>query len=112
MRREALKAAYEQLADAEDLRKAGQLERAHRITSILVKQFPTYWAALHTHGLVLSEKGDLAEALRFLLLADSAWPNQPTTIAALAQTRADVAEPADHMNDEDRRVVEVDQCFH
>jgi hypothetical protein len=26
--------------------------------------------------------------------------------------RADVAEPADHMNDEDRRVVEVDQCFH
>jgi hypothetical protein len=33
MRREALKAAYEQLADAEDLRKAGQPELAFRITS-------------------------------------------------------------------------------
>lgn len=87
MRREALKAAYEQLADAEDLRKAGRPELAFRITSSLVKQFPTYWAALHTHGLVLSEKGDLAEALKFLLLANSVWPDQPMTIAALAQTQ-------------------------
>ena len=87
MRREALKAAYERLADAEDLRKAGQPERALRITSALVEQFPTYWAALHTHGLVLSETGDLAGALKFLLLADSVWPNQSMTIAALAQTQ-------------------------
>lgn len=87
MRREALKAAYDQLADAEDLRKAGRLEQALRITASLVKQFPTYWAALHTHGLVLSETREFGEALKFLLLADNAWPDQSLTIAALAQAQ-------------------------
>jgi tetratricopeptide (TPR) repeat protein len=87
MQRVILQTAYNQLADAEEYRRAGQFEPALRITSDLVKKFPAYWAALHTHGLVLLEKGECEEALIYLLLADNSHPDQPMTLAALAQAQ-------------------------
>ena len=45
-------------------------------------------------------------------MAASAVTSAKVGHAKHAFRRADVAEPADHTNDEDRRVVEVDQCYH
>jgi tetratricopeptide (TPR) repeat protein len=79
-----LRDSFNRLKQAEELRLAGKLDPAQAICEELVRQYPQYWAALHTLGLVLVDKNNNEQALNYLLRAAMLDPRSCSTLTALA----------------------------
>ena len=85
-RLDVLQATYERLQDAEDLRRAGDLDQAETIARHLIDEHPTYWGAQHTLGLVHFDKRQFIQAYDHLSRAALLSPDNPLTMALLART--------------------------
>lgn len=83
-RPDPVRQAYEQLQQAEQLRRQRQLDRAQAICDGLVRDHPGYMAALHTLGLVHLDKGDYQRALDCLVRAAMHDPQNWGTLTALS----------------------------
>jgi tetratricopeptide (TPR) repeat protein len=81
-----LQSAYERLQDAEELRRAGNLDHAETIARQLLDENPAYWGARHTLGLVYFDKRQFNEAYDQLSRAALLSPENPLTMALLART--------------------------
>lgn len=79
-----LQQAYNRLQQAEEFRAQGQYDRAEKLCVSLLRQFPDYYGALHTLGLVHGDKGNHHEAVRCLVQAAMLNSNSWTTFTALA----------------------------
>jgi len=79
-----LKDTHQKLKQAETLRLNQKLDAAEKICAKLVKDFPQYYGALHTLGLILSEKQDHAAAIFYLTQAAMLNQRSWTTLTALA----------------------------
>src|SRR6266566_1435283 len=76
--------AFERLQNAEQLRAQRNLDRAQAICEGLVREHPDYMAALHTLGLVHTDKGDYERALDYLVRAAMHDPENWGTLTALS----------------------------
>jgi Flp pilus assembly protein TadD len=79
-----LKDAHGKLKQAETLRQQRQLDQAEQICVTLLKEFPDYYGALHTLGLVHGDRQDHALAIVYLVQAAMLNPTSWTTLTALA----------------------------
>jgi Flp pilus assembly protein TadD len=79
-----LRYSFNRLKQAEELRLAGKLDAAQAICEQLVREYPKYWAALHTLGLVLVDKKNNEEALNYLVRAAMLDPRSCSTLTALS----------------------------
>ena len=79
-----LRNSFNRLKQAEELRLAGKLDAAQAICEQLVREYPKYWAALHTLGLVLVDKKNNEEALNYLVRAAMLDPRSCSTLTALS----------------------------
>jgi tetratricopeptide (TPR) repeat protein len=73
-----------QLEEAERLRRLGQHDRARAICEPLVARYGDYFAALHTLGLIYSDKREYPVALGLLVRAAMLNPSSSTTLTALS----------------------------
>ncbi len=71
------------LREAEACRQSGKLDAAQSICSKLIAQYPDYAAALHSLGLILSDRGQHLDALAFLNRAAMHNPDNWSTHTAL-----------------------------
>jgi tetratricopeptide (TPR) repeat protein len=78
-----LRNSFNRLKQAEELRLAGKLDAAQAICDQLVREYPDYWAALHTLGLVLVDKNNNEQALNYLVRAAMLDPRSWSTLTAL-----------------------------
>jgi tetratricopeptide (TPR) repeat protein len=78
-----LRANFDRLQQAEELRLAGKLDAAQSICEELLRQYPDYWGALHTLGLVFVDKEDNDQALNYLVRAAMRDPRSSSTLTAL-----------------------------
>ena len=76
--------ALARLQQAEQLRLERQLDRALAICDGLVRDHPDYMAALHTLGLIHTDKGDYQRALDCLIRAAMLDPQNWATLTALS----------------------------
>jgi tetratricopeptide (TPR) repeat protein len=76
--------ARAQLEEAERLRCLGQHDRARAICEPLVARYGDYFAALHTLGLIYSDKRDYPVALGLLVRAAMLNPRSWTTLTVLS----------------------------
>ena len=81
-----LEIAYEKLLEAEESRRAGSLEVAERIVRSLLDEYPSYWGAQHTLGLVHYDKSEFDHAYASLSRAMLLNPGNPLTLAIFART--------------------------
>lgn len=72
------------IAEAEQLRLAGELDRAKHIAIDVLRQFPSYYAAHHTLGLINADLKLSDDAILSLSKANALLPNQPITLVALS----------------------------
>jgi tetratricopeptide (TPR) repeat protein len=79
-----LKAAREQLEQAEAFRRQGKLDRAENICTRLLRQYPDYFGALHTLGLIYADKKQYSQALGPLLHAVTLNPRSWITLTTLS----------------------------
>jgi Flp pilus assembly protein TadD len=82
--RDPAREAFARLQQAEQLRLEGELDRAQAICEGLVRQHPSYLAALHTLGLIHLHKGDYQRALDRLVRALMCDPQNWGTLTALS----------------------------
>lgn len=71
------------LMEAERLRLAGKLDTAQTICTKLISQYPDYVAALHTLGLIFSDRGQPKEAVEYLVRAAMYAPSNWSILTAL-----------------------------
>jgi Flp pilus assembly protein TadD len=76
--------ALARLQQAEQLRLERQLDRAQTVCDGLVRDHPDYMAALHTLGLIHTDKGDYQRALDCLVRAAMLDPQNWATLTALS----------------------------
>ncbi len=76
--------ARQQLAKAEQLRQQKSLDKAESICADLLRQYPDYYGALHTLGLVCADRGNHQKAVNFLVQAAIQNPSSWTTQTGLA----------------------------
>jgi tetratricopeptide (TPR) repeat protein len=69
--------------EAERLRLAGKLDTAQTICSKLISHYPDYVAALHTLGLIYSDRGQHQEAVEYLARAAMYAPSNWNILTAL-----------------------------
>jgi len=81
--RVVLKEAHQALQQAEILRIQRQYDRAESICLSLLKQFPEYFGALHTLGLVYGDKGNHQQSVHYLVQAAMLNAHSWTTLTAL-----------------------------
>ncbi len=81
---EELRAAQQQLQEAETLRQKKFFDKAEVICSHLIRQYPDYYGALHTLGLIYADKGQHQRAVQFLVQAAIQHPRSWITQTALA----------------------------
>jgi tetratricopeptide (TPR) repeat protein len=79
---EIITAAY-RLQTAESFREQGRLDEAKQICIELLKEYPDFYAALHTLGLVHCAKEEYQIALGYLSQALAYYPNSKLTLTAL-----------------------------
>ena len=79
-----LKLAREQLEQAEAFRRQGKLDQAENLCTKLLRQYPDYFGALHTLGLVYAEKKQSAQALGPLFHAATLNPRSWITLTTLS----------------------------
>lgn len=79
-----LKLARERLEQAEALRRQGKLDQAENICTKLLRQYPDYFGALHTLGLIYADKQQSAQALGPLFHAVTLNPRSWITLTALS----------------------------
>ena len=79
-----LRAAREQLEEAEALRQRRKFDRAETICTSLVRRYPNYFGALHPLGLICADKNDNRRALGYLVQATMLNPESWMTHTALA----------------------------
>jgi tetratricopeptide (TPR) repeat protein len=79
-----IRASYSALQEAEDCRLAGDLPRAQSLCYALVRQYPDYWAANHTMGLIYSDLGQSQDALVCFIRATLINPKNVMSLTALA----------------------------
>ena len=75
---------YSRLKQAEQLRQKKQLQQAELICLSLLKQFPGYFGALHTLGLIYADLGNRYQAAAYLTQAAIENPESWETLTALA----------------------------
>ena len=85
-RRHILQSTYEKLLDAEEARRAGDLEVAERIARDLSDEHPAYWGAQHTVGLIHFDRAEFDQAYDRLSRAMRLSPENPLTLALFART--------------------------
>lgn len=73
-----------QLREAEQLRLSGQIDKAMALCERLVRQYPRYMGALHTLGMLYSDKRDYPRALGFLVRAVMRNPRDWRALTALS----------------------------
>jgi tetratricopeptide (TPR) repeat protein len=78
-----LRENFDRLQQAEELRLAGKLDASQNICEELLRQYPDYWGALHTLGLVFVQKNDNDQALNYLVRAAMLDPRNSSTLTAL-----------------------------
>jgi tetratricopeptide (TPR) repeat protein len=83
---DTLKETFNQLREAEELRLKGELDAAQSICERLLSEYPNYWGALHTVGLVFIDKEEYERALYPLIRALMLDPHSSTTLTALGAT--------------------------
>ncbi len=71
------------LMEAERLRLAGKLDPAQTICTKLISHYPDYVAALHTLGLIYSDRGQHQEAVEYLARAAMYAPSNWNILTAL-----------------------------
>ncbi len=76
--------AREKLAQAEAFRRQGKLDEAENICTRLLRQYPDYFGALQTLGLVYVEKKQSAQALGPLFHAVTLNPRSWITLTTLS----------------------------
>jgi tetratricopeptide (TPR) repeat protein len=79
-----LKVAREKLEQAEAFRRQGKLDQAENICTKLLSQYPDYFGALHTLGLVYADKKQSAQALGPLFHAVTLNPRSWITLTTLS----------------------------
>lgn len=79
-----LNKALKQMHGAEMARQRNEFSNARKICTALLKQYPDHYGALHTLGLIASQKGNLDEAARHLSLALTLVPSAEQTTVVLA----------------------------
>lgn len=79
-----LQDSFIRLEEAERLRQQGKLDRAQRICESLLREHPTYMAALHTLGLIYADKENYHQALNCLIRAAMLNPDSWSTLTALS----------------------------
>ena len=79
-----LKLARQKLEQAEDLRIQRSFDRAEKICVSLLKEYPDYYGAAHTLGLILADRGDHRKAVQFLTRAAILHPQSWITLSSLA----------------------------
>jgi Flp pilus assembly protein TadD len=82
--KDPLRNSFNRLKQAEELRLAGKLDAAQAICDQLVREYPDYWAAFHTLGLILVDKNNNEQALNYLVRAAMLDPRSWSTLTALA----------------------------
>jgi tetratricopeptide (TPR) repeat protein len=85
-RRNMLQPTYEKLLEAEDLRRAGDLENAGLIARQLADEYPDYWGAQHTLGVIHFDRAEFDQAYDRLARATLLSPDNPLTLAIFART--------------------------
>jgi tetratricopeptide (TPR) repeat protein len=75
--------AAQKMKEAEKYRQSGQLIKAQKICEHLLKQYPDYFAALYTLGLIYADQGNHKAALFQLSQANAYLPEHPSTLIAL-----------------------------
>jgi tetratricopeptide (TPR) repeat protein len=78
-----LQDSFIKLDQAEQLRQHKKLDRARTICESLVRQYPDYFGALHTLGLIHADNGNYQRALDCLVRATMLNPRSWTTLTAL-----------------------------
>lgn len=81
------------LQKAERLRQAGQSDKALSICEQIVSQHPHYMGALHTAGVICTERNEYPRALGFLVRATMLNPKDWRTLAALGDTYMQLGAP-------------------
>ena len=102
------------LREAERCRQAGKLDAAQSICSRLVAQYPDFAAALHSLGLILSDRGQHLEALAFLTRAAMHNPDNWSIQTALgvAYLSLGATELAEQSLDRARSLSPVEAAIH
>ncbi len=81
---EVMKSAHQAVQQAEAWRNQRQFNHAEKMCLSLLKEFPDYFAALHTLGLVYGDMGERQKAVQYLVQAVMINPRAWTTMTALA----------------------------
>ena len=79
-----LQQTFMQLNEAEQLRQQGKLDHAQKVCESLVRQHPDYMGALHTLGLIYTDKCNYQRALDCLVRAAMLNPRSWKTLTALS----------------------------
>jgi tetratricopeptide (TPR) repeat protein len=85
-RQNVLQSTYEDLLEAEESRRTGDLDKAGRIARQLADEHPRYWGAQHTLGLVHFDRSEFDHAYHRLASAMVLSPDNPLTLALFART--------------------------
>lgn len=81
---DALEDSYGRLQTAEDLRQSGQLAKAQSICESLLSEYPDYFGALFTLGLIFVERKQFPQALGVLVRAVMLNPRSWRALTALS----------------------------
>jgi tetratricopeptide (TPR) repeat protein len=79
-----LRDTFHQLQQAEQLRLQGKFDQAQAICEPLVRQYPEYFGALQTLGLIYADKGQYPQALGCLVRAVMLSPRSWNALTALS----------------------------
>jgi len=75
---------FRQLEKAEQLRRQGQTDQARAICETLIRQYPDYFGALYTLGLLYADRGQYQEAIGPLVRAAMLNPKNWRALTALS----------------------------